>query len=91
MHALVVTVNLEPGHDEEGVEYVKSNVVPLVRQSPGFVSGYWLAPSGGQGLTVLLFESEEAANAAATMTRQAPTPGFAAVDAVEMREVVAQA
>jgi Antibiotic biosynthesis monooxygenase len=91
VHAVVVTVNVEPGHEQEGVDYVNSTVVPLVKQGPGFISGYWLAMKEGQGLSVLLFESAEAAEGAAGMAKQAPTPPFSTIAAVDVREVVAQA
>ena len=91
VHAMVVTVNVEAGREQDGIEYVKANVVPLVKQGPGFRSGYWLAAKDGQGVSVILFDSEDAAQAAASMAKQAPTPDFSTIDSVEVREVVAQA
>jgi hypothetical protein len=90
VHAVVVTVNVEAGHEQEGVEYVNSNAVPLVKQGPGFISGYWLAVKEGQGLSVLLLESAEAAQGAG-MAKEAPTPPFSTIAAVDVREVVAKA
>jgi hypothetical protein len=90
VHALVVAVSVEPGREEEGVQYVNTDVVPLVKQSPGIVSGYWLSPTNGQGLAMLLFESQEAAQAAAAMVPNGPRPDFAKFDTIEVREVVAQ-
>ena len=91
MHALLVSVNIEPGHDEEAQAQLESNVVPVVKQSPGVISGYWMRSSDGQhGSSVVLFENEEAARAAADMIPNTPRPDFITMDSIEVREVVAQ-
>jgi hypothetical protein len=36
-------------------------VIPRVSQTPGFVAGYWLEPLDGEGISVTLRESEQAA------------------------------
>ena len=91
MHALVVSVSIEPGHDEEAQAQLESNVVPVVKQSPGVISGYWMRSSDGQhGSSVVLFENEEAARAAAEAIPNAPRPDFVTFDSVEVREVVAE-
>lgn len=89
MDAVVVTVSIEPGREAEGIEYLNANVLPRVKQTPGLVSGYWLEPLGGQGITVLLFESRETAQAAAEALPNAPRADFATLGSVEVREVVA--
>jgi quinol monooxygenase YgiN len=90
MHALVVSVTIEPGHDEEAQAQLESNVLPMVKQSPGVVSGYWMRSSDGQhGSSVVLFENEEAARAAADMVPNTPRPDFITFDSIEVREVVA--
>ena len=35
-----------PGREQDGIEYVKANFVPLVKQGSGFRSGYWLGCEG---------------------------------------------
>jgi hypothetical protein len=90
VHAVLVTVNLKPGNEEEQLQYLNSNTVPLVKQSAGIVSGYWLEPVDGKGVTVLLFESEDAAQMTAKMVPNTPWPDFASFGGVEVREVVAQ-
>ena len=67
MHAVVVKVSVEPGHEEESLEHVRANVVPNVKQAPGVVAGYWLAPEEGHGLAITVWESEEAAKASIEM------------------------
>lgn len=91
MHALVILVRLEPGHDAEGRAELETNVVPRVRQAPGVVAGYWAqSPKGDRGYSMILFESEEAARAGADMAQNSPRPDFVTFDTVEVCEVVAQ-
>ena len=90
MHAVVVTVTIEPGHTEEAQAQLDTDVVPMVKQTPGVIAGYWLArPDGQHGLSVVLLESEEAARAAADRVPNAPTPDFVTFDSVEVCPVVA--
>ncbi len=91
MHALLVTVSIEPARLEEARAALETNVVPMVKQAPGVVSAYWLAPTDrGQGFSMVLFESEESARTAADGIPNAPRPEFVTFDTVEVREVVAQ-
>jgi quinol monooxygenase YgiN len=91
VHALLVTVSIEPGRVEEARAQLETNVVPRVKETPGVVSGYWMHSSDGQhGSSVILFENEEAARAAAEALPNAPRPEFVHFDSVEVREVVAQ-
>ncbi|MDP9299492.1 MAG: hypothetical protein M3P43_01115 [Actinomycetota bacterium] len=91
MHALVVHVSLEPGHDEEGRTELETNVVPRVKQAPRVVAGYWAQSADGEhGYSMILFESEETAQTGADMARNGPRPDFVSFDKVEVCEVVAQ-
>jgi hypothetical protein len=90
VHALVGKVNVQSGHEDESVESFKADVLPRVKQAPGLVGGYWLAPQDGQGLGVVLFESEEAARTAMEMARKNPTPEYVTWDSIDVREVIAQ-
>jgi hypothetical protein len=38
VHAVVVTAQIEPGREAEGVENLETNVLPQVRQLPGIVA-----------------------------------------------------
>ncbi len=90
MHALVFNVTIKDRAQAEQV--LKERIVPGVSQMPGFVAGYWLRPEhGNQGLSVAVFESEEAARAAAENVRAAAPPATVTLDSVEVREVVAHA
>ena len=90
MHAVVTKVSIQSGHEDEAREHLASNVVPRVKQAPGVVAGFWLAPQDGHGSAMVVFESEEAARAAADMAQNAPRPDSVTFDSVEVREVIAQ-
>jgi len=91
VHALLVTVSIEPGRGEEAQAELETNVVPRVKETPGVVSGYWMRSTDGQhGSSVILGENEEAARAAAEAIPNAPRPDFITFDSIEVREVVAQ-
>jgi hypothetical protein len=87
MHAVVVKVTL---NDVEAAEAaLQDQVVPQVSQAPGFVAGYWTRKDNG-GLSMILFESEDAANAASERIPSG-VPDAVTLDDVEVREVVANA
>jgi hypothetical protein len=92
MHALLVTAHIEPGRgEEEGLDYLRTSVLPQLKQLPGLLSGYWLATKDGESLSVLLFETEEAAREMADVgLPNAPPPPGATLGTIEVREVVAQ-
>ena len=89
MHAVVVKVSIEDVGPAE--EYLKEEIVPQVSQVPGFVGGYWTrSDDGGNGMSMMVFESEDAAKGIAS---RLPQEGNEAVtiENVEVREVVASA
>jgi hypothetical protein len=90
MHAVVVRVSV--GDFEKARQALHAEVVPRASQLPGFVAGYWTRPSeGNDGLSMLVFESEDAARSAAERLRSVPPPETVTIDTVEVREVVAHA
>jgi hypothetical protein len=89
MHAVVVRVTIKDR--EAATQGLRDEVVPAVSQAPGFVAGYWTRKEGSdQGLSMVIVESEDAANAAAERVRSM-APEAVTVDDVEVREVVASA
>ena len=91
MHAVLVTVSIEPGRVEEAQAQLETNVLPRVKEIPGVVSGYWTRSADGEhGSAMVIFESEEAARTAADNLPNMPRPDFVTFDNVEVREVVAQ-
>jgi hypothetical protein len=89
MYAVVVKVSI---HDAESAQKVlEERVVPGVSGAPGFVAAYWTrSADGSNGQSMLVFESEDAARAAAD---QIPTlvPEAVTLESAEVREVVASA
>jgi hypothetical protein len=93
MHAVVVRVSINDV--EAGQQMLEGDVVPTVKQVPGFVAGWWTrSEDGSNGMGLVVFESEEAAQG---MKQRLESPeGPASSDAVdlqgvEVREVVASA
>jgi hypothetical protein len=89
MHAVAASVSIQSGHEDEALEFLRTNVVPRVKESPGIVAGYWLAPSGGHGYGLVIYESEDAAQAAVQMAQNSPQPESVTFDTIQVHEVVA--
>jgi heme-degrading monooxygenase HmoA len=91
VHAVAVKVSVEDA--PVATEFLRETVVPGVSQAPGFVAGYWVRLEGGdEGNSVIVFESEDAARAAAERLREniGSNPGVTLND-VTVGEVVANA
>ena len=91
MHALFVIAHIDPGRDEEeGLSFLKSEVLPQLKQFPGVVGGYWLATKDSESLAVVLFDNEDAAKQMAEVgLPQAPPAPGATLGNIEVREVIA--
>lgn len=93
MHALLVTVSIDPSSIDAAQEQLRSQVVPAVKQSPGLVAGYWLAPKEGsgalEGFSLIVFDDEESANKAQEMAKQSPLVPGVKFTGFEIREIVA--
>jgi heme-degrading monooxygenase HmoA len=87
MHAVVVSVTISDV--ESSIDALRRQVVPQISGAPGFVAAYWTRKDN-TGLSMSIWESEEAANGASEMVRSAAPEGVT-VDNVEVREVVASA
>jgi hypothetical protein len=90
VHAVVVRVTI---NDFDGAQQVlKEQVVPRASGAPGFVAGYWTRSEDNSGLSMIIFESEDAANGAAQMIQSQGSPSDAVTfEGVEVRSVVAHA
>jgi hypothetical protein len=90
MHAVVVKVSI--GDAETARKGLREDVVPQVKQAPGFVAGYWTwSDDKHDGLSMVLFESEDAARAAAERIPGGAIPDTVSIESVEVREVVEHA
>ena len=58
MHAIVVSVNVDPGQQEAARRALEDEVVPRVSGTPGFVTGHWLGPVEGRGMSVTIWADE---------------------------------
>jgi len=87
MYAVVIKVTIS--NPEAAVSQLRDEVVPQVSQAPGFVAGYWTRKDN-TGLSMVVFESEDAANGA---SERIPSglPDSVTLEDVEVREVVANA
>ena len=89
MHAVVGTATL---HDfERGREFLRDEVVPRVSQAPGFVAAYFVRVAEDRGVSVVVYESEEAARAAADQIPRDQASGATTVESIEVGEVVEHA
>jgi hypothetical protein len=87
MHAVVVDVTIND--QEAAASTLRERVVPMVSGAPGFIAGYWLEAGPGKGHSIVVFESEQAAQAVAG---QVTSPGDeVTIDTVDVHEVVAHA
>lgn len=88
MHALVARARI--GDDvDSALRELHEETVPRVSQAPGFVAGYWTRKEN-TGLSMIIFESEDAANGAAERLQESP-PQHVTIEEVELREVTAHA
>jgi hypothetical protein len=88
MHAVIVSVTVRDG--EAATENLRNEVVPRVKQAPGFVAGYWVRIEGDQGRGTIVFESEDAARAVAEQVTANPGEAVS-IDSVDVGEVVESA
>ena len=89
MHAVIVSVTITDG--EEATTYLRDEIVPRVKQAPGFVAGYWVRiEDGDKGRGTIVFESEDAARAVAAQIGQEPGDAVT-LDSVDVGEVVESA
>jgi heme-degrading monooxygenase HmoA len=90
MYVTEVSVRIEAGREEEARLGLVNQVLPMVKGSPGFVAGYWFAPDGDKGASVVFWETRQHAEAMAAQLRPGAHPAPpVTVERVEVREVIA--
>jgi hypothetical protein len=90
MYAVPHTVTFA---DRSAAEAGLDQVVPQVSGLPGFVAGYWMARSADQGLALIVFDSEEAAQGFADFLKSTPDAPGVTLDreSIGVAEVLAHA
>lgn len=91
MFAVVIRETGDAAQIDGSAGMVRDRVAPQVSAAQGFVSALWMSDRAGRTLNVLVFESEEAANAALEAARNAPRPPFMHVESVDLFTVLASA
>ena len=86
MHAVLVKVTLS---DNPDTTILREQVVPRVKELPGFVAGYWTR-GDGVGQSMVVFDSDENAHAASDLVPSMVPPGTT-IELNEVSEVVAHA
>jgi hypothetical protein len=88
-------VNVTINDGEAATAHLRNEIVPQVKEAPGFVAGYWTRIDGGeapQGRGTIVFESEDAANAISQRIQEDPPPESAVtINSVDVGEVVEHA
>lgn len=76
MHAVLVTLELDPSRMDEALQNLHGFAIPAIKQGAGFVSGTWIRSADEtSGHSVLLYEREEDAQAAKQRAAAGPPPG----------------
>lgn len=90
MHAVFATLTIDPAQAGAARSMLNEQVVPMLKATPGFVGGYWCEPIDGKAISMVAYDTEENARAAAPPVGPAPAPGVV-IESVEIREVAAHA
>lgn len=86
MYAALATVSISDY--EHAHRILHDDVLPTITDVPGFVAGYWLAPVNGRGLEILIFETEDEAQAMADqLPKGRELNEYVTVQSVEVCEV----
>ena len=57
-HARVTTLRVDPARRQDGIDTVKSVVIPNAQKLPGFLGGFWLNDGAHQSSGVTLWDSQ---------------------------------
>jgi hypothetical protein len=94
MHGVVIDVKVDSRREGEARRMVREMIVPKARAHAGFAAGYWLRALDGDVIrSVHLYDSEDAARAAAEAIRsEGPPPGApVTLESIDTYEVLAHA
>jgi hypothetical protein len=91
MYAMFTEVNAEGSHLDAARKFLNEMAVPTLK-GQGARAAFWLAPQGGRGVSVVVFDSEDEARKAAEPLKvgdQAGPVPEVTFRTVEVREVIA--
>jgi hypothetical protein len=93
VHAVVGQVKIDTSREEEAKKLLEEMVLPTSKAMAGFQGGYWARALGSDsGHSLLLFDSEDNARAAAARMAEGPPPGApTTLVSATVCEVIAQA
>ena len=93
MYAVLIEVEVARVDREGGIQALREQIVPAIRQLPGFQSGTWLTGNEqGRGLSLTVWDTEEHARMMADRFGVGSSPAMSAsVARCEVREVAATA
>ena len=93
MYAVLIEVDVTGVDREGGIQALREQIVPAIRQLPGFKSGTWLTGNEqGRGLSLTVWDTDEHARTMADRFGVGSSPAMSAsVARCEVREVAATA
>jgi hypothetical protein len=93
MYAVLIEVDVAGVEPGAGLQALREQIVPAIRQLPGFQSGTWLTGNqDDRGLSLTLWDTEEHARTMAERFGVGASPAMrASVARCEVREVAATA
>jgi hypothetical protein len=89
MHAVVTKVKISDVNAAQS--RLNDEVVPRVSGAPGFVTAHWVRLSDEEGVSLMVFESEDAARGAAQGIQAQGGDGAVSFERIDVGEVVANA
>jgi hypothetical protein len=90
MHAALVHLTIDPDQAPAAAGALSEHILPAIRSAPGLVAGYWLEPVGGQGFSIVVFDTEDQARRSVPPAADWAAPGVS-IDEIEIRRVAAAA
>jgi hypothetical protein len=87
MHAVVINATIT---HRDALPTTLTELVPVVSGAPGFVASYWILLGQDQGISILVFDTEDSASLQALATQVAGSDA-ARIDSVDVGEVTARA
>lgn len=95
MFARVTTTQGTPEQYDQTVRYIQEQLIPMLRQMPGLKGAFVLGDrQTGKGISITLWETEEAMNASAQAANQVRTQSVtgtsSALEGVQGYEVIGQ-